>query len=59
VGQFLIEGTAPDALGQELGDVAAGIVFHLPVLHRFAAFERARLQIGAARGVDFDFQRNP
>jgi hypothetical protein len=39
--------------------VAAGVVFHLPVLYRLAAFEVVCLQEGAARGVDLDLQRDP
>ena len=39
--------------------MAAGIVFHLPVLYRLAAFEVVRLQKGAARGVDLNLQRDP
>ncbi len=57
-GQFLIERAPLDTLGQQFGDMAAGIVFHLPVLHRLAAFEVVRLQEGAARGVDLNLQRD-
>ena len=53
---FLIERALLDALGEELGDMAASVVDHAALLDGHAAVELVGLHECTARGVDFDFE---
>src|SRR5581483_6078041 len=56
--EVLIERTLPDAFGEQLRDMAAGVIDHLPLLNRLAAVEVVRLHERRARGIDLDFERD-
>ena len=55
-GEFVIEGVFVDGLGEEFGEVSAGVVDDLTLLDGFALIELGRLHESGAGGVDFYFQ---
>lgn len=55
-GELVVEGVLVDGFGEELGEVAAGVVDDLALLDGFAVVELGRLHEGGAGGVDFDFE---
>src|SRR5271163_2664374 len=57
-GNLLVEGALLDAFGEQLGDMAAGVVHHLPLLHWLPVVQVVGLHERTAGGVDFNLKRN-
>ena len=55
-GELGVEGVLVDRFGEELGDIAAGVVDDLALLDRLAAVESIGLHERGAGGVDFDLE---
>ena len=57
-GEFVVESVFVDGLGEEFGEVAAGVVDDLALLDGLATVEGVSLHQGGAGGVHLDFEGN-